>query len=64
MNTASPESMLKKKYNANAYHMVCEAVAVGIICITQVPIQTNLAQMPTNLLPRPWLCELCQIVLY
>ena len=31
MNTTRPESTLKKKHNAIAYHRVREAVAAGII---------------------------------
>ena len=33
MNTTRPESTLKKKHNAIAYHHVCEAQAVGIVRI-------------------------------
>ena len=31
MNTTHPESMLKKKHNAIAYHRVHETIAAGII---------------------------------
>ena len=64
MNTTRPESTLKKKHNAIAYHRVCKAVAAGIICITKEPTETNLADMLTKPLPGPRLCELYQIVLY
>ena len=60
MNTTRPESTLKKKHNAIAYHRVCKAVAAGIIHITKVPIETNLADMLTKPLPGPRLRELCQ----
>ena len=56
--------MLKKEHNAIAYHSVREAVAAGIIHITKMPTETNLADMLTKPLPRPRLHELCQIVLY
>ena len=64
MNTSRPESTLKKKHNAIAYHMVRKAVAAGIFCITKVPMETNLADMLSKPLPGPRLRELCQIVLY
>ena len=64
MNTTCPESMLKKKHNAIAYHRVHEAVASRIIRITKEPTETNLADMLTKPLTGPLLCELCQIVLY
>ena len=64
MNTTRPESTLKKKHNAIAYHRVHEAVASGTICITKEPTETNLAGMLTKPLPGPRLRELCRIVLY
>jgi hypothetical protein len=41
MNTTRPESTLKKKHNAIAYHRVREAVAAGIIRITKVPTENK-----------------------
>ena len=64
MNTTRPESTLKKKHNAIAYHRVRKAVAAGIICITKVLAGRNLAEMLTKPLPGARLHELCQIVLY
>jgi hypothetical protein len=64
MNTTGPESTLKKKHNVIAYHKVHKAVAAGIICITKVLTETNLADRLTKPLPGPRLCEWCQIVLY
>jgi hypothetical protein len=64
MKTTRPASMLKKKHNAMSYHRVCEAVAAGIICITKVPTERNLADMLTKPLPEPRLHDLCQIVFY
>ena len=64
MNTTLPESTLKKKHNTIVYHRVYKAVAAGIICITKMPPERNLADMLTEPLPGPRLRELCQIVLY
>ena len=64
MNTSCPESTLKKKHNAIAYHRVREAVAAGTIHITKEPTPTNLADMLTKPLSGPRLRQLCQIVLY
>jgi hypothetical protein len=64
INATWPESTLKTKHNAIAYHKVCKAVAAGIICITKVPRERNLADMLSKPLPGPRLCELCHIVLY
>ena len=57
MNTTRPESTLKKKHNAIAYHRVCKEVAAEIIHITNVLTETNLADMLTKPLPGPWLCK-------
>jgi hypothetical protein len=64
MNTTRPESTIKKEHNAMAYHSVREALAAGIICITKMSIESNLADMLTKALPGPRLRELCQVVLY
>ena len=62
MNTTRSESTLKKEHNAIAYHSVCKAVAAGIIPITKMPTEMNLADMLTKPLHGPRLRELCQIV--
>jgi hypothetical protein len=63
-NASVPESTLKKKHNAIAYHRTREAQAAGIVRIAWEPGQTNLADLLTKLLARPRLQELIQYVLY
>jgi hypothetical protein len=50
-NTTAPESMLKKKSNSIAYHMVREAVAMGEILISYIPTDHNVADLMTKVLP-------------
>jgi hypothetical protein len=47
-NTTAPESMLKKKSNAIAYHYVREAVASNVIRISYEPSKSNLADVLTK----------------
>jgi hypothetical protein len=47
-NTTAPESTLKKKSNAIAYHYVREAVAADIIRISFVNSKSNLADLLTK----------------
>jgi hypothetical protein len=49
MNTSAPESTLKKKSNAIAYHYVCECVAAGIIQISYETSKTNKADILTKI---------------
>ena len=63
-NATHPESTLKKKHVAVAYHRVREAQAAGICRIAHEPGETNLADVPTKLLPGPRLRELIQYVLW
>jgi hypothetical protein len=63
-NSTHPESALKKKHNAIAYHRVHEAVAAGTIRIAYERSETNLADILTKLLPGPKLKELCQRILH
>lgn len=58
-NSTKPESTLKKKHNAIAYHRVREAQAAGILRIAWENGQTNLADVLTKQLPGPRLRELC-----
>jgi hypothetical protein len=60
INTTAPESTLKKKHNAVAYHRVREANAAGIIRISKVDGTYNLADILTKLLPGPRLRDLSQ----
>ena len=50
-NASRPESMLKKKSNAIAYHAVREAVAMKEITICYVPTDDNVADIMTKVLP-------------
>jgi hypothetical protein len=50
-NTTAPESTLKKKSNAIAYHCVREAVAMREILIAYEPTDTNLSDIMTKALP-------------
>jgi hypothetical protein len=63
-NASIPESTLKKKHNAIAYHRVREAVAAKTIRITKEPTETNVADMLTKPLAGPKLHELCKRILY
>ena len=54
MNTTKPESTLKKKHNAIAYHCVREAQAAGVIRNAKKEDgETNLADVLTKSLPGP-----------
>jgi hypothetical protein len=50
-NTSSPESTLKKKSNAIAYHAVREAVAMGEMLIAYIKSNKNVADIMTKVLP-------------
>ena len=63
-NTTRPESTLKKKHNAIAYHRAREAQAAGIVRIAKEDGDTNLADLFTKLLPGPRLRELAGKVLW
>jgi hypothetical protein len=63
-NSTKPESTLKKKHNAIAYHRVREAVAAGTIRIAWEPTDTNIADMLTKCLVGPALAEMCVRVLW
>jgi hypothetical protein len=63
-NSARPESTLKKKHNAIAYHKVREAIAQGTIRIAKEPGETNLADILTKPLPGPRMKALIQHILY
>ena len=63
-NTTRPESTLKKKHNAIAYHRAREAQAAGIVRIAKEVGITNLADLFTKLLPGPRLRELAGKVLW
>ena len=52
-NTTKPESTLKKKHHAIAYHRCREAVAAGTIRVAKEGTKTNLSDLFTKLLPQP-----------
>jgi hypothetical protein len=64
LNSTHPESALKKKHKAIAYHQVREAVACETIHIAFEPSETNLADILTKLLPGWKLKELCKRILH
>jgi hypothetical protein len=64
VNSARPESTLKKKHNAIAYPRVREAAAAGTICIAKEDTKTNIADLLTKSLPGLRLKELCLCVLF
>ena len=50
-NTSVPKSTLNKKHNSINYHVVCKAVAAGIILVVKEDTATNLADPLTKLIP-------------
>jgi hypothetical protein len=63
-NSTIPESTLKKKHNAIAYHRVREAVAADILRIGYIQSKDNLADMFTKPLSREKIHEFCEQILY
>ena len=63
-NTTAPESVLKKRHNAIAYHRAREAQAAGIIRVAWENGETNIADLLTKLMPGPRLKELIGYVLW
>lgn len=63
-NSTAPESVLKKKHNAIAYHRAREAVAAGTIRIAKEDGETNLSDLLTKCLPGPRLRTLSGRVLW
>ena len=63
-NTTAPESTLKKKSNAIAYHFVRESVAADICRIAYEPSQTNLADILTKVQTGPERKRLAQMILF
>ena len=61
-NTTKPESTLKKKHNAIAYHRVREAVAAGTIRIAWEDTNTNLAELLTKCVTREKLTFCCSCI--
>jgi hypothetical protein len=63
-NASKPESTLKKKHNAIAYHRVREAQAADIIRVAHEPGATNLADLLTKLLTSPRMKDLIKRILW
>ena len=63
-NTTAPESALKKRHNAIAYHRAREAQAAGIIRVAWENGDTQIADLLTKLMPGPRLKELIGYVLW
>ena len=63
-NSTRPESTLKKKHNAIAYHRTREAIAAGIIRVAWEDGRFNLADVLTKLMPGPKLRDLVSCILY
>jgi hypothetical protein len=63
-NSSAPESVLKKKHNAIAYHRTREACASKIVSIAKEDGTTNIADLLTKLLPGPRLRKMCSYVLW
>ena len=63
-NATRPESPLKKKHNAVAYHRVCEAQAADIIEVAFERTKANLADILTKPLPGPRKKELASRILW
>jgi hypothetical protein len=63
-NTTAPESVLKKRHNAIAYHRARKAQAAGIIRVAWENGDTNIADLLTKLMPGPRLKELIGYVLW
>jgi hypothetical protein len=59
-----PESTLKKKHNAIAYHHESEAQATDIIQVAWEPTDSNLANLLTKFLPGPKLRTLITQILW
>jgi hypothetical protein len=62
-NCALPESTLKTKHNAIAYHKTREAQDSGTIRVAWESGETNLSDILTKLLPGPRLRELSRKLL-
>jgi hypothetical protein len=64
LNTSRPDSVLKKKHNAIAYHRIREACASKIVRVTHEDGASNVADILTKCLPAPKLQELVPCILW
>jgi hypothetical protein len=63
-NTSIPESTLTKKHNAINYHIVREAVAMGMLRVGKEDTETNLADLLTKVLAQPRREKLISRIMY
>jgi hypothetical protein len=63
-NSTAPESTLKKRHNAIAYHRAREAQAAGIIRVAWESGDTQIGDLLTKLMPGPRLKDLIGYVLW
>ena len=63
-NSATPESTLKKRHNAIAYHRTREASDAGTVRMAKEDGDTNLADVLTKLMPGPRLKSLISRILW
>jgi hypothetical protein len=63
-NSTAPESQLKKRHNAIAYHRAREAQAAGFIRVAWESGDTQIGDLLTKLMPGPRLKELIGYVLW
>jgi hypothetical protein len=63
-NSTTPESTLKKRHNAVAYHRAREAQAANIIRVAWESGDTQIADLLTKLMPGPRLKDLIGYVLW
>jgi hypothetical protein len=63
-NSSIPESVLKRKHNAIAYHRVREASASGMVRIGHIHSSHNLADMLTKPLSRNKIHDFCEQILF
>lgn len=63
-NTTRPESQLRKKSNAIAYHKSRESQAAGTLRLAKEDGDTNVSDLLTKLLPGPRLRRLSSMVMW
>jgi hypothetical protein len=63
-NTSIPESTLTKKHNLINYHIIREAVAMGMIRVGKEDTETNLADLLTKVLCQPRREKLLRLIMY
>ena len=49
-SSSVPDSQLRKRHHALAYHCVCEAIAARILCFVHIPGDMN----PADILSKHW----------